>query len=509
MNKGKKSILNAIVGLVQMLVTCLIGLVFNRIILGNFGSSANGINATVSQIVNAIMIVEGGFTLASNVALFEPWGKGDVDRINGILSATKKRFDVIGWIALSIGLLIALLYPFTVNSEMSYFEIVALMLTALLPMCYNLGVTTKYRVVLLTEQKEYIISLISLITYVIGMIVAMVAVQYFDVSLVVARAIIMLSLFASYIAIAIFCKKNFPFISFRELPQYGEIKGTKSVIVMKLTSVLYTSAPIIIISMLPEGGFALASVYAVYNSIMSVVNSGLSAVVNAPRLGLGALFAENDKKSLTRVYTQYEIISFMGLSVILGTAAFLILPFVRMYTKGIEDVNYIDALLAILLIAKNFFEILHIPSGQMIQMSGSFQAAKKIQIIACVALAILLMVGFVLADLYVVICAVLFAAIVLAVLEIIYAEKNILNRGWLALIRSTIPALVLCVICTGLGMSRLVVCNNFYEFVIIGGVFFVAISLTTLLVYYIIDKDTVRIIIALLLRNIVRKREAS
>jgi hypothetical protein len=307
MNKGKKSILNAVIALLQMVTTCLIGLVFNRIILEKFGSPVNGLNATVTQIVNAIMIVEGGFTLASNVALFEPWGKGDIDRINGILSATKRRFDIIGWGALAIGLLVAFIYPFSVDSTMSYFEIVALMLSVLLPTCYNLGVTTKYRVVLLTEQKEYVISLISMITYMIGILSAIVGVLFFDVSFLTSRYIIMLSLFINYMVVAIYCKKNFPFVSFKATPQYGEIKGTKSVIAMKLTSVLYSSAPIIIISMLPESGFVLASVYAVYNSVMSVVNGALNALVNAPRLGLGALFAENDKKSLFQawIFTPY------------------------------------------------------------------------------------------------------------------------------------------------------------------------------------------------------------
>ena len=507
MNKGKKSILNAIVGLVQMLVTCLIGLVFNRIILENFGSSANGINATVSQIVNAIMIVEGGFTLASNVALFEPWGKGDVDRINGILSATKKRFDVIGWLAVAIGLLIAFVYPFTVNSEMSYFEIVALMLTALLPMCYNLGVTTKYRVVLLTEQKEYIMSLISLITYVIGMIAAIVGALFFNISLVAARCFIMLSLFAGYIGVAIYCKKNFPFISFRAKPQYDAIKGTKSVIAMKLTSVLYTSAPIIIISMLPAGGFVLASVYAVYNSIMSVVNSGLCAVVNAPRLGLGALFAENDKKSLTRVYSQYEAISFMGLSVILGTTALLILPFVSVYTQGIEDADYIDELMAILLISKNFFEILHIPCGQMIQMSGRFKAANRIQIVACVVLAIILTTGFILANLYVIIFAVAFAAMVLCVFEVIYSEKNILHRGWLLFIRNMLPATVICIACTVLGMTNFIRCKNIFEFIVFGGITFFLICAITVTSFFIVNRQTTKGILNFVLRNTIKRKE--
>lgn len=507
MNKGKISMLNAAIALLQMLTTSVIGLVFNKIILDSFGSYANGINATITQIVNAIMIVEGGFTLASNVALFEPWGKQDINRINGILSATKKRFAVIGWLSLVVGLLVAVAYPFTVDSDMPYFEIVALMLSVLLPTCYNLGVTTKYRVVLLTEQKEYIISIISTVTYVIGVLIAIFAVLFFEVSLLTTRCIIMLSLFANYIAVGLYCNKKYPYISFKEKPQYNEIKGTKSVIALKLTSVLYTSAPIIIISMLPKGGFALASVYAVYNGIMNIVNSGLNAVVNAPRLGLGALFAENDKKSLVSVYSQYEFISFMGLAVILGTASLLILPFVSVYTSGIEDVNYIDKLLAILLIAKNFFEVLHIPSGQMIQMSGRFGASNKIQIVACIALVIVLLIGFVLADLYIIIFAVVFAAVVLAVLEIIYTERNILNRGWRSLIRSAIPTFAICTTCAALGMANKMACHNFFDFIVLGIITVATVSLVSVVTFFIVDKNTTKKIFSFVIRNILKTRK--
>ena len=96
MSKGKKSILNALIALIQMGVTGVMGLLFNRTILELYGSAYNGINATITQIISTIMIVEGGFTLASNVALFDPWVKNDKYLINGILSATRKRFEKIG-----------------------------------------------------------------------------------------------------------------------------------------------------------------------------------------------------------------------------------------------------------------------------------------------------------------------------------------------------------------------------------------------------------------------------
>jgi hypothetical protein len=50
----------------------------------------------VNQIVNVLLILEGGFTLASNVALFDPVSREDYLTSNGILSATRNKFKKIG-----------------------------------------------------------------------------------------------------------------------------------------------------------------------------------------------------------------------------------------------------------------------------------------------------------------------------------------------------------------------------------------------------------------------------
>ena len=502
MNKGRKSLLNAVSAFLQIAITGVVGIIFNKIVLETFGSVYNGINATVTQIVNAIMIVEGGFTLASNVALYEPWGKNDLTRINGILSATKKRFLLVGLIFFVVSGVIAFLYPLTTKTSVSYFFIVTLMFLALLPSSYNLGITIKNRVVLLAEQKEYIISFISIASYLIGNVCAIIAIKYLNVSFLIVRTIIMCSLFVGYIAIDIYCKKKYSFISFNEKPMYNEIKGTKSVIIMKLVSVLYVSAPVIIMSMIPQRGFVLASVYTVYNSVLSAVQGGLNAIVNAPRLSFGALFAEGNKKAIIEAYEKYEMITFVGLSIILGTTALLLLPFVKIYTVQVDDANYIDIILMIILIAKVFFETIHIPSGQMIQMSGDFNASKKIQSLACAILMLILIIGFVKLDLYMVLSASLVAAIVLAFLEIIYTERKILKRSIWSFVRKTVPASVICLICVYIGKLDLIVCGNFFELLIVAIMTTFFVSLVTVLIYFVFDRVSFKKTVDFIFKNI-------
>jgi len=116
-NRSKKSMLNAIFALLQMAVTSIFGLVLSRGIMSHYGSDYNGINSIVTQVVNAIMVLEGGFTLASNVALFKPFMEKNIKKINGILSATEKRFRMVSLIAVLIGVVIAFIFPFCISTE--------------------------------------------------------------------------------------------------------------------------------------------------------------------------------------------------------------------------------------------------------------------------------------------------------------------------------------------------------------------------------------------------------
>ena len=501
MNKGKKSIFNAITALMQMVVVSITGLVLTKTIISTFGSDYNGINSTVTQIVNAIMILEGGFTLASNVALFSPFSNNDYDEVNGILSATSKRFKTVGVIALAIGVIIALIFPYTVESTMPSWMISALMLTALAPACFNLGVVMKYRVLILTDQREYIISIISTVTFLVGNVLSILLMMK-GWSLLVARIMIMLGLFACYFGIIIYCRNRYRWASFKEKPLFEKIKGTGSVLVLKLTSMFYLSFPIIIISTLPEKGTMIASVYAVYRSVMTVVSNGLGSLTNAPRLGFGALFAENRENDAKYFFYQYEKISCILLSAFLGTTCLLLMPFVELYTSGITDINYVDKHMAAIMLLTIYFETIHIPSGQMIQMKGDFGASRRIQSIACIVLVISMIAGRLIFGIYGIISAVLLAAIVIAVMEIWYTGKYIFGRTVSSFVLNAIPCLIVCAVAAAIGMSGKIHSGSYLIFFIQGVIGFASVLVFSLVLYYIADREGMKGVIKKVKRTI-------
>ena len=90
--RSKNSLLNAVTALLMTLVNGLMGIVVTKLVISAYGSDFNGLNSTANQIVNVLLILEGGFTLASNVALFTPLTKGDLPLVNGVLAATRQKF---------------------------------------------------------------------------------------------------------------------------------------------------------------------------------------------------------------------------------------------------------------------------------------------------------------------------------------------------------------------------------------------------------------------------------
>ena len=154
-SRSKNSILNAISAMALTLVNGLLGVVVTGMVIDKFGSDFNGINSTVNQIVNMLLILEGGFTVASNVSLFAPLTQGDFTLVNGILSATLKKFRKIALLFLGIGAAVSVAFGFLANSELNVEFIITVVLMAVVPAAFNLFYATTYRVLLQTQQKEY------------------------------------------------------------------------------------------------------------------------------------------------------------------------------------------------------------------------------------------------------------------------------------------------------------------------------------------------------------------
>ena len=469
-NRNKLSLLNAITALTMTLVNGLLGIVVTRFVIDQYGSDFNGLNSTANQIINVLLIIEGGFTMASNVALFAPLTQGDYPLANGILSATRNKFKKVGIIFFLVGIAVAVVYGLVANSGLPEEFIFTVILMTIAPAAFNLYYATTYRVLLQTQQKEYVINIITICTIGLGHLANIVMISCGGPMWMV-RFITMVFAFANSIMIAGYVKKKTPYLNLKQEPRAEMIQGTGDVMVQKVTGVIYNSAPIVFLSISATGGTALASVYAVYNNVFTMIKSLLHSVIDAPRLSFGQMLTERKKSDVWQAFAQYEFAAFAAVFVLLTSCCVLILPFVSLYTDGITDINYYDVKIALLMVGISALEMLHIPSGHMINMAGKFRVSRNFQLIACTVLVIGMAVGGAVWGIYGMLMAILLVAVLLCILEMGYIHTRFFEKKLGALLRLMLPLVIAGVTACYFEMQIPVNIDGYLKFIAYGIIF--------------------------------------
>ncbi len=183
-----------------------------------------------------------------------------------------------------------------------------------------------------------------------------------------------------------------------------------------------------------------------------MVVSGVGGIVGIFTAGLyanfGHVLVSNDEKNTKSVYSQFEVFFHIVNTIVYSLTMMLIIPFVRVYTRGITDVEYIRVFFAILIVTNGFLYNMKTPQGTMIMASGHFKETRvqtTIQGLIAVVGGIIgavffglegLMVGILLSNLYRIVDV------------IIYVPKRIIPVGYWKSIKRALISLCLYVFFT-------------------------------------------------------------
>jgi O-antigen/teichoic acid export membrane protein len=402
-------------------------LVTQKILL-NLGSDYNGVNATATQIVTILALIEGGFTLASQVSLYKPVSSGDLTLINKIISYTSKKMRIVGLLMLIIGIGLSSIYALFVKTELSYPIVLGIMLIAVLNSSISFGVISKYRIMFQVTQTEYICGYINIGVNIALYLAVFVALDYTD-NVIAIRLIYLAAELLRGALIAIMAKRYFKFLDFKSNTDEIRISGTREVFVSKITSLIYNSAPILMITAFV--GATSASVYSVYLSITSIILTLLTHVVNAPMHGLGQLISKSENEDtrghLVSVFREYELTIALINSIICSIMFVAITPFIAIYTSDVVDISYNDTFYSIVMVLIVMVQVLHLPSGNCMNVAGKFKAVRNIQLAATISLVVMMSLGVLFYDLKGLLIGKLATAIILSVCEIYYTYKTVIK----------------------------------------------------------------------------------
>ena len=139
-------------------------LVYNNLVIKNYGSSVTGLISTLGQFVTLFTIIEGGFSVAAVVASYEPILHGDTDKLNDILYTAKRYLQKITLIIAIVSGVLGCIYLQFIDSPLSSFETYSLLAITILTTSFSINFVSRYSIVLSGHNSQYITVFLSTIS---------------------------------------------------------------------------------------------------------------------------------------------------------------------------------------------------------------------------------------------------------------------------------------------------------------------------------------------------------
>lgn len=375
MTRTRLFIYNSVSTALLQFIVLIVGFITPKVILTTYGSEINGLVSSIIQFINYFSLVEAGLASASIYALYKPLAENNHTAINSVLSATKKFYTQSGYIFLLLTIGLAFLYPIYIHSaSLSPYMIGCLVLVLGTNGALDFFTLAKYRVLLVADQKTYIISLASCVQIIVNTCF-IIFFAYYNIHIVVARFVALFSVFLRSFLLYFYCKHHYSYLNYHEIQNVNALNKRWDALYLQILGGIQNGTPIVLITVILKD-LNLVSVYTVFNMVLVGINGLLSIFTSGLSASFGDLISRGDTKTLQFAYREFELFYYYLITIIYGVTFVSLMPFTRIYTSGITDVNYNLPLIGFLFVLNGLLYNLKTPQGILIIASGLYKETK-------------------------------------------------------------------------------------------------------------------------------------
>ena len=348
--RSKNAFKNLITSLSCELLIFVFGLIMPRLIILTYGDAINGLTQTITRLLSLINLIQAGAVGASIYQMYKPVANNDYDTQSAIIYSSQKYFNKLGKIYFIISVTIATIYSFYLHNEsISVIEIFLSFTILTLNSSLYFFFTSKYDAVLSSYQKRYLLVIATMVErfiyYTLLLIIIHVKIHFVFMYL----ALLVGGLVRVLINSTFYKKVTKGNIKNKPSNTTFEIKDRKFLMMNSVGTEMITAAPTVIITTFT--GLVYSSVFSVY----AMIYTSMKTIINSVHLSLSAIFgnlvAKADNQKISSVFnTMLYVFTMLGVF-LASCVAFLLTPFLDIYTSGFEGVNYKYQILVIFVTA--------------------------------------------------------------------------------------------------------------------------------------------------------------
>ena len=271
----------------------------------------------------------------------------------------------------------AVVYSLGVKTEIPQFTVFLIIIFYGVPCTISFFVQGKYRILLEVEGKGYVLTNFATVMHLVNNIIKVILFLYTK-NLILIQAIYCIEPILQMLLVVHYIHKHFPWLNTKAEPDHKAISQKNSVLVHQISGVIFNNTNAILISIFC--GFKAVSVYAIYSMFFQYIDTMITSISLGFSFRMGQLF-QIDRNKFKQYFEVYEAVYIMAIFVIFTLAAAFLLPVIKLYTSGIEDINYIEPVLLILFVIMKLLTNSKLPCNEVINFAGVFKETKSHAII--------------------------------------------------------------------------------------------------------------------------------
>lgn len=442
-NRASRAKVNIVVSLGCQLISIACGLIIPRMMLRAFGSEIYGATTSIAQFLSYITLLEGGIGGVARAALYQPLASEDWDTVSAIVDEIKRFFCIISYIFAGYVIVIACAYKqissITVLDWISTFMLVIIISISTFGQ-YFIGIS--YSVFLQAAQRSYVGHVVSIIATVINAVMVVLLI-HLGCGILAVKAVSSLIFFLRPVFMWIYVKKMFPLVKHpAKKREKVYLKQKWEGLAQHLAFFLHSNTDVVVLTVLTD--LKTVAVYSAYHMVTVHIQNLVKSFISGLEALFGDMLAKKETETIHKTFNLYETLISVVSIILFGVTSAMIVPFIRLYTAGVNDTNYIVPQFGFLLIAATLLYCLRMPYYAVVVAAGHFKETKAAaygEAVINILLSVLLVHRF---GLIGVAIGTVVATGYSFVYYVIYLSKSIIHRSvWLFIKRISVNALTI------------------------------------------------------------------
>lgn len=266
----------------------------------------------------------------------------------------------------------AFIYPATVKTDVSRSVIIWIIIFTGGINVIQYMITAKLSLLINADGKSHVLTRANTI-FTIASDMARIILLYCGMSVVWVQAVYFLISILKSLVVVIYTRRQYSWLDPKAKPDYASISQRNSVLLHQISTLIFNNTDTVILTYFC--GLKVVSVYSMYSMLLGMIANFVSTISSGIRFARGQMF-QTDRKRFIELQETYETYFLAAVFALFAVAYVFILPFLKLYTSGINDINYIDRWLPLLFIVMELLNYGRSSSNDIISFAGHFKQTR-------------------------------------------------------------------------------------------------------------------------------------